>query len=176
MAIDIREASSADDARLSELDRVTWSGSVTPAARWPADRRFFAGGLEPGDVLVAEADGVLVGYARLQAPTPLPSNRHVLELRGLAVEPAYQGSGIGRRLLLAAIEQSARRGARRLTLRVLATNDGARRLYGSLGFEVEGVLREEFLIDGRYVDDVLMAIELGGSRPTDSGRPSSASG
>ena len=28
------------------------------------------------------------------------------------------------------------------------------------GFEVEGVLRGEFLLGGRYVDDVLMALDL----------------
>jgi len=31
-------------------------------------------------------------------------------------------------------------------------------LYASMGFAIEGILRKEFLIDGRYVDDVLMAI------------------
>jgi RimJ/RimL family protein N-acetyltransferase len=30
-----------------------------------------------------------------------------------------------------------------------------------MGFEVEGVLRGEFLIDGSYVDDVLMAARVG---------------
>jgi RimJ/RimL family protein N-acetyltransferase len=35
-------------------------------------------------------------------------------------------------------------------------------LYERLGFSREGTLREEFLIDGRYVDDVLMARRLGG--------------
>jgi hypothetical protein len=34
------------------------------------------------------------------------------------------------------------------------------RLYESCGFRVEGVLREEFRIEGRYVDDVLMALDL----------------
>ncbi|NUR65391.1 MAG: GNAT family N-acetyltransferase, partial [Streptomyces sp.] len=49
-----------------------------------------------------------------------------------------------------------RRGARRLTLRVLGHNTPARRLYESEGFVVEGVLPEEFLLDGEYVDDVFM--------------------
>ncbi len=35
------------------------------------------------------------------------------------------------------------------------------RLYERLGFEREGALSDEFLIDGRYVDDVLMAKRLG---------------
>jgi RimJ/RimL family protein N-acetyltransferase len=40
---------------------------------------------------------------------------------------------------------------------VLGPNAAARALYESCGFTVEGVLREEFLLDGQYVDDVLMA-------------------
>ncbi len=40
---------------------------------------------------------------------------------------------------------------------MLATNTAAQRLYAACGFETEGVLREEFLLDGQYVDDWLMA-------------------
>ena len=38
--------------------------------------------------------------------------------------------------------------------------DAARGLYEAAGFEVEGVLRGEFLLEGDYVDDVLMALDL----------------
>jgi RimJ/RimL family protein N-acetyltransferase len=43
---------------------------------------------------------------------------------------------------------------------VFSPNEPARRLYESAGFVVEGVLPEEFLLDGRYVDDILMALVL----------------
>jgi hypothetical protein len=36
----------------------------------------------------------------------------------------------------------------------------ARRLYESRGFEVEAVLPESFLLEGAYVDDVFMALDL----------------
>jgi ribosomal protein S18 acetylase RimI-like enzyme len=156
----IRRAREVDDAALAQIDRDAWSGSVTPAPRWPADGGFFQGGSDPRDVLVASVDGTAVGYVKLGSPTRLPSNGHVLEIQGLAVSPAYQGHGLGRRLLVAAIEEARSRGVRRLTLRVLATNRPARELYLSAGFEIEGVLREEFLVDGAYVDDVLMAIRV----------------
>ena len=35
-----------------------------------------------------------------------------------------------------------------------------RRLYAACGFEVEGVSRELFFLDGVYVDDVLLALDL----------------
>ena len=43
---------------------------------------------------------------------------------------------------------------------MLGTNVPARRLYEAGGFTVEGVLREQLLLGGRYVDDVFMAREL----------------
>jgi ribosomal protein S18 acetylase RimI-like enzyme len=81
----------------------------------------------------------------------------VLQLSGLAVHPRRQRSGAGRALVEAAVEQARDRGARKLSLRVLGVNTGARNLYQACGFVVEGILRAEFLLDGRYVDDVLMA-------------------
>jgi RimJ/RimL family protein N-acetyltransferase len=57
----------------------------------------------------------------------------------------------------AAVERARVLGARKVSLRVLAHNETARRLYERCGFVVEGVLKEEFHLDGRYVDDVFMA-------------------
>jgi ribosomal protein S18 acetylase RimI-like enzyme len=106
---------------------------------------------------VAEIDGTVAGYAKLGQMIPVPSHQHVLELNGLAVDPAGRRRGVGRRLVQEAIAEASRRGARKLSLRVLAPNSAARQLYEVCGFTVEGVLREEFLLAGRYVDDVLMA-------------------
>jgi ribosomal protein S18 acetylase RimI-like enzyme len=158
----IRRASAADDAALAEMDRATWSSTNSPAPLWPTDRPFFRGADDPGDVLIAELDGLPVGYVKLAPATELASNRHVLEVHGLAVLPAFQRQRIGRRLIAAAVDEARARGARRVRLRVLATNQGAQRLYAAHGFEVVGVLREEFMIDGEYVDDVLMAIRVPG--------------
>jgi ribosomal protein S18 acetylase RimI-like enzyme len=156
----IRRAVQDDEQALADIDRDTWASAITPQVSRPEDRRFFGDGNDPQDVLVAVLAGEVVGYASLQAPTSLASNRHVLEIRGLAVRPAHQRRGIARQLLEAVIEEARTRGIRRLRLRVLSTNPAARRLYASLGFEREGVLREEFLLDGEYVDDVLMAIAV----------------
>lgn len=155
----IRPATRDDERRLAALDRATWSPAVAPAPLWDEDADFFATD-PPEDVLVAEHDDDVVGYVKLRRPTDLPSNRHVLQVNGLAVDPAAQRRGVGRALLVAAIEEARRRGARRLTLNVLGTNPGARALYAACGFAVEGVRRAEFLLDGEYVDDVLMAVAL----------------
>jgi ribosomal protein S18 acetylase RimI-like enzyme len=157
--ITIRTAVRADGPRLVALDRATWSVESSPVPLWPEETDFFAA-RAPDDVLVADRDGTAVGYVGLGRPTPVASNRHVLQIAGLTVDPACQRQGLGRRLIEAAVAEATRRGARRLTLRVLGGNAPARALYESCGFVVEGVLREEFLLGGRYVDDVVMARTL----------------
>ncbi len=157
--IDIRPAVLADGPRLVALDRATWSPENAVSPLPSADADFFAR-RGPEDVLVAEDDGRTVGYTKLGRPTPLECNRHVLHVQGLAVDPAARRRGVARQLLGAAAEEAGRRGATKLGLRVLGGNTSARALYASAGFEVEGVLRAEFRLDGRFVDDVLMARPL----------------
>ncbi|MFF4979932.1 GNAT family N-acetyltransferase [Streptomyces sp. NPDC001046] len=153
----VRVAVPEDEAELALLDRRAWSPlhAVTPRPQ-PPHPPFFSDRHPPQDCLVAEDGGRLAGYTHLGSPTPVLANRHVLQIQGLAVAEESRGRGAGRALLRAAVDEARRRGARRLTLRVLGHNTPARKLYESEGFAVEGVLPEEFLIDGRYVDDVLM--------------------
>ena len=116
--------------------------------------------LANADVLVAEHDGVVAGYVRLGEGFGIPAHRHVVVIDGLAVDPDRQRLGIARQLVEAAVAEARRRGARKVTLRVLGPNTGARRVYERCGFVVEGVLRGEFHVDGVDVDDVLMARPL----------------
>ncbi|MET8957247.1 N-acetyltransferase family protein [Streptomyces sp. NPDC004393] len=157
----IRLATSDDEDVLGRLDRAIWSPlhSVQPRPEPPYDP-FFTERVPPSGHLVAELGGAVVGYLRLGFSTPLACNTHVLHIRGLAVADEARGTGAGRALLRAAQEEARRRGARRLTLRVLGHNTPARRLYESEGFTVEGILPEEFLLDGKYVDDVFMGMFL----------------
>ena len=159
--IEVRPATPHDDPALLRVDQDTWDPVVTPAPRRPERRRFFAADEQPRDVLVAEVDDAVVGYVRLHQAIPLPSHQHVLEVNGLAVSPQAHRTGVGRALVECAKHEARDRGATRLTLRVLGGNAGARRLYESCGFVVEGVLVGEFVLDGEPVDDVLMACSLG---------------
>lgn len=156
----IRPARPDDEEALRRLDRETWSYLHAVSPPPGPDEPFFRETCGPGDHLVAELDGRLVGYVRLGFPTPLASNTHVRQIRGLAVDGAARGRGVGRALVRAAVEDARRLGARRITLRVLGPNTAARALYESEGFVVEGVQPEEFFLDGEYVDDVLMGQSL----------------
>src|SRR5690242_6698445 len=160
VVVQVRQARLEDEAALGKIEAAAWAEDVTPAPRPPPDAVFFGERTRLADTLVAEIDGVLVGYALVGQSLPLASHAHVLELQGLAVDPARQGCAAGRRLVEASVEHARGRGARKLALRVLGNNVRARRLYESCGFLVEGALQAEFFLGGRYVDDVLMARSL----------------
>lgn len=159
--IEIRAARPDDATTLAAIDAAAWTTANSPAGLPTQARPFFRPEENPADTLVAVCDGVVVGYAKLRNALPVPSHAHVLEINGLAVDPEAAGQGIGRALVEAAVVEAARRGARKVSLRVLGANAVARRLYARCGFVEEGVLRAEFLLDGRYVDDVFMARFLG---------------
>jgi ribosomal protein S18 acetylase RimI-like enzyme len=157
----VRVARAEDEAALTRLDAVAW----TPASGFPSVTErvndpfytFFTDDSPPGAHLVAELDGRLAGYIRLRPVTPLPENAHVLGIVGLAVAQAARRRGVGSALLAAAEQLARARGSRKLSLRVLSTNEAAMCLYERLGFRREGILRAEFRIGGRYVDELLMA-------------------
>ncbi|MEW2069864.1 GNAT family N-acetyltransferase [Streptomyces sp. NPDC007346] len=186
----VRPALPADEEALGELDRSTWSTlhAVVPRPRPPYEP-FFDERHRPEDFLVAETgtgaqaetgtgavmgaasgsgEARIAGYIRLVPPTPLACNAHVRQIQGLAVAAWARGAGVGRSLLRAACAEARRQGANRITLRVLGHNAPAQALYASEGFVVEGVLRGEFFLHGRYVDDVLMGRSLA---PGSSGTP-----
>ncbi|MFD4377741.1 GNAT family N-acetyltransferase [Streptomyces sp. NPDC058486] len=157
----IRGARVGDAEALGVLDRAAWSPlhAVLPAPSEPYPP-FFDERHLPGDYLVAERAGVLLGYVRVARPTPLDSNAHVRQIQGLAVAGEARGQGVGRALVRAALVKARADGAARITLRVLGHNVPARALYEAEGFVVEGVLPGEFVVGGAPVDDVLMGRSL----------------
>jgi putative acetyltransferase len=62
-------------------------------------------------------------------------NEKEFEVAKMAVEPAYQGVGIGRKLLHATIDEGRNAGAQRLYLETNHVLTPAIRLYESLGFK-----------------------------------------
>lgn len=158
-ALTVRPARAEDDAALRPVDAVTWTSEVSPAPSDGTLTQVLADEDLP-HALVAELDGRVVGYVRVR-PSSLPSSAHVHRVDGLAVDPAVQGRGAGTALVQAALELARSRGARKVTLAVLDRNERARRLYARCGFVEEGVLRQEYLLDGEWVDDVLLACFTG---------------
>jgi L-phenylalanine/L-methionine N-acetyltransferase len=112
--------------------------------------------LKPHDrFLVATVDGTVAGMLRFVSG--IGRKAHSAEI-GMGVHDRWLRRGIGRQLLAAAIAMAENWFAiRRLQLDVSVDNEPAIALYRSMGFEVEGRLREQAFRDGRYVDALLMA-------------------
>jgi GNAT superfamily N-acetyltransferase len=89
-----------------------------------------AGQIANGQVIVAELDGEIAGFAAVVGG----------ELDGLFVEPDLWGRGIGRALVDAATHEARKRG---LALAVIA-NPRARRFYEHCGFSLEGDVQTRF--------------------------------
>ncbi len=82
-----------------------------------------------GRVLIVSAEGTPVGCVAL-----IPMQDGLFELSKMAIAPALRGHGLGRRLLLYAIDQARELGARSLFLGSSTKLQNAVRLYESVGF------------------------------------------
>lgn len=83
-----------------------------------------------GDILVADADGMLVGCA-MYYPLGPPG---VTELKRVYVAPAARGTGTGRRLIEEVIDRARTDGYTRMVLDTIAPLAEAIALYGRIGF------------------------------------------
>lgn len=111
-----------------------------------------------GLFLVAVVDGKIVGTADFRRGAA-SKNRHVAQL-GLALRKDARGVGLGTAMMEMGIDWARSVGIRKLRLGVFATNRPALALYRRLGFVREGRLRREVVLNGRPVDEILMALWL----------------
>jgi ribosomal protein S18 acetylase RimI-like enzyme len=87
--------------------------------------------------------------------------RHCAQLAGMYVAPEFRRGGAGRALLDAAIEHArCVEGIRQLKLSVNATNNSARHLYRTAGFERFGTEPDALFVDGRYHDEELYILPI----------------
>jgi putative acetyltransferase len=77
---------------------------------------------------------------------------------GMGVLPEYRRRGLGRRLLVAAIEKAWSKGMTRVELETRADKLAAIALYESVGFQREGMVRNAMRFDGKYYDCVSMGL------------------
>ena len=99
---------------------------------------FLASQLEEPDVLVmvAERDGVVVGYsyAGIEGQDWMTLRGPAGVIHDLVVDAEARNGGVGRALLEATIAALERRGAPRVVLSTAARNEAAQRLFARAGF------------------------------------------
>ena len=111
--------------------------------------------------LVAEKDGEVLGFAYANWFKPRPAYRFTAE-DSIYVADAARGSGVGRALLQALVEQAQADGLRKLIAVIGdSANAGSIGLHRALGFTEVGVLRAMGWKHGAWRDIVLMEKPLG---------------
>ncbi len=106
-------------------------------------------------VVVVESDGVVVGWASLNVFNARDAYRHVADI-SVYVARAARGKGAGTVLLERLVALGREGGFHKLVLAGFPANAASVVLYRRLGFREVGIYREQGLLDGRWVDVVLM--------------------
>jgi ribosomal protein S18 acetylase RimI-like enzyme len=100
----------------------------------------------------------IVGFFRSEGPKV----RHNGNIWTMYVGPELRGQGVGRRLLLDAVERARSvSGLLQILLSVVADNVAARTLYLSAGFQITGREPRTVQVDGRFYDEDRMVLSLG---------------
>jgi L-amino acid N-acyltransferase YncA len=67
-----------------------------------------------------------------------------------------RGQGVGRVLLPRVVDEARRLGYHKMVLAAFPTNEAGMRLYEAMGFSRVGIYREQGLLDGQWVDVIVM--------------------
>jgi ribosomal protein S18 acetylase RimI-like enzyme len=76
----------------------------------------------------------------------------------MGILPEYRGRKIGMRLISETIADAFSKGITRVDLEVFASNTTALALYQKVGFIEEGRKRRARFLDGKYDDNIVMAL------------------
>jgi [ribosomal protein S18]-alanine N-acetyltransferase len=118
-----------------DIDAVWEIENATFSTPWTADTFRSLLHRAPVELLVAERNDELVGYAVLWCIADEG------ELANIAIRGDLRGSGLGGELLDQVVDVARRRGVQSLYLEVRPSNAAAGRLYGRRGFQEVGVRR-----------------------------------
>jgi len=158
--VQIRDARPEDAAGIARIynqgiqDRVatleTEPRSPEERAEWLA-----AHGTRYPVLVATDGGGTLLGWGSLNVFNPRRAYEHVVDF-SLYVAREHRGRGVGD-ALLSALETRARLlGYHKMVLAAFPTNLPGKRLYERHGFNLVGIYHEQGMLDGRWIDVMLM--------------------
>jgi L-amino acid N-acyltransferase YncA len=182
----IRPATTADAAAICRIynqgieDRVA---TLETELRTPEERAAWLASKGPRHpVIVAETETTKSGVARAEPATisnrpptaraannavatiawgslnqfnPRDAYRHVVDF-SIYVDRAYRGRGVGKVMLARLIELARELGFHKMVLSAFPSNSGGVALYERMGFRTVGIYKEQGMLDGRWVDTIIM--------------------
>jgi L-amino acid N-acyltransferase YncA len=155
----VRAATAADAEAICRIynqgieDRVA---TLETELRTPEERAAWLAARGPRHpVIVAEDDGPIIGWGSLNQFNPRDAYRHVVDF-SIYVERAYRGRGVGKVMLARLIELAREQRYHKMVLSAFPSNSGGMALYERMGFRTVGVYKEQGMLDGRWVDTIVM--------------------
>ena len=139
MNVTIDGLTGADADRCAELESVLFPGDDP----WPTDAFVRELAADHNHYVAARNGDALIGYGGISRLGRTPPFEY--EIHTIGVDPAYQGRGIGRRMLAELLNIAA---GGVVHLEVRTDNDAAIALYRSAGFTEVGLRRRYYRISG----------------------------
>ena len=97
----------------------------------------------------------IIGWGSLNQFNPREAYRHVVDF-SIYVDRAYRGRGVGKVVLARLIELAREHRFHKMVLSAFPSNSGGMALYERMGFRTVGVYKEQGMLDGRWVDTIIM--------------------
>lgn len=164
MEIVIRQARSADATAIARIYSQGIEERVATFETEPRDAAQILAALsERGETyptLVAERDGAVLACAWAGPYRPRACYAGIAEF-SVYTERAARGSGAGRAVLMALIEECERRGFWKLVSRIFPENVASRALCRSVGFREVGIYQRHGRLEGHWRDCVVVERLLG---------------
>jgi len=114
-----------------------------------------AGHADPATTMQGQHAATIVGWGSLNVFNAREAYRFVADF-SVYVERGWRGKGVGSVLLERLIELGRQHGYHKMVLSAFPTNTGGVALYEKFGFRTVGIYREQGLLDGQWVDTVVM--------------------
>lgn len=111
-------------------------------------------------VLVAVDGDELLGWGSLNQFNARAAYDHVVDF-SIYVAREARGRGVGNALLAALIERARAIGFHKMVLAAFPFNDRGMKLYERHGFRTVGIYKEQGMLDGKWIDVILMEKILG---------------
>jgi len=157
--VSIRPATLDDAAAICTIynqgieDRIA---TLETELRTPEERRrWMDGRAARHPVVVAATGGQVVGWGSLNAFNPRPAYDNVVDL-SVYVERGWRGRGVGRALLQHLLALARRTGYHKMVLATFPYNEAGVTLYRKMGCTPVGVYHEQGMLDGKWVDVLIM--------------------